>query len=403
MNTWQRIRLGEVARVFNGKTPSQSQQRSSGEPVLKVKDVDTYGNFRGTFESFVDPSLAEKFAAKRLCQGDTLVLNAAHNSSYVGSKTFFARNDSIGALPTGEWLIVRPNITVLEPAYFYHWLGRSSTRRAIKDMVKGIHLYPKDVARLTIHLPPLADQQRVAEVLDKVDTLRAKRRATITELDKLGKSIFLDMFGDVPANPKRWPITPVSAYVAAFEGGRSFDSEAGKNAVTARRILKVSAVTGMRFAAEQSKPVPDDYRAASNHFVRCGDLLFSRANTTDLVGAVAYVNETPDNLLLPDKIWRFVWSRPEQIEPLFIWALFQTRAVRDEISRRATGTSGSMKNISQEKVLGINTICPPVEEQRRFAQAIEVVERIRSSQLRAQASIDALFASLQHRAFRGEL
>src|SRR5262249_21167392 len=159
---------------------------------------------------------------------------------------------------------------------------------------------------------------------------------------------------------KGWPVVAVADYVAEFQGGKSIESERDDNLATRNRVLKVSAVTGMQFLAHESKPLPDGYEPPEAHFVRSGDLLFSRANTTELVGAVAYVRSTPPNVLLPDKLWRFVWRQPQTVVPLFIWALFQTPRVRDEIGRRATGTSGSMKNISQEKVLGIRTICPPL-------------------------------------------
>lgn len=211
------------------------------------------------------------------------------------------------------------------------------------------------------------------------------------------------MFGDSAANPNGWPVRPVSDYVTEFQGGKSLEAEGGENVVTRNRVLKVSAVTGMKFLADESKPVPDSYEPPQEHFVRPGDLLFSRANTTDLVGAVAFVDRTPANVLLPDKLWRFVWRQPALVESLFVWALFQTPLVRYEIGRRATGTSGSMKNISQQKFLGIQTIIPPLALQREFSQRVAAVEKLRSHHRRFLAELDALFASLQHRAFRGEL
>jgi type I restriction enzyme, S subunit len=132
-------------------------------------------------------------------------------------------------------------------------------------------------------------------------------------------------------------------------------------------------------------------------------LLFSRADTTELVGAVAYVDTTPANVLLPDKLWRFVWRQPVVVEPLFVWALFQTPAVRREIGRRATGTSGSMKNISQKKVFGISTILPPLSLEREFTRRVAALEKLKTAHHASLGEMDALFAALQHRAFRGEL
>jgi type I restriction enzyme, S subunit len=159
----------------------------------------------------------------------------------------------------------------------------------------------------------------------------------------------------------------------------------------------------MKFRPHESKPIADDYKPSDEHYVKNGDLLFSRANTTELVGAVAYVSNCPQNILLPDKLWRFVWKDKKTVHSLFIWYQFQTRPVRREIGNRATGTSGSMKNISKAKLCGIPTIFPPFELQETFANRITEIEHMQDRLKKSLTELDALFASLQHRAFRGEL
>ncbi|MDZ4347652.1 MAG: restriction endonuclease subunit S [Candidatus Binatia bacterium] len=253
--------------------------------------------------------------------------------------------------------VLRPKVDA-DVKYLYHYL------RQLRLHDGGYDRHFKYLKRAEVVLPPLAEQRRIAEVLDRAEALRAKRRATLAQLDSLTQSVFLDLFGDDGENSKGWPVRAVADYVREFQGGKSIESESGENVITRNRVLKVSAVTGMKFLAHESKPVPDNYEPPKEHFAKPGDLLFSRANTTELVGAVAYVNSTPPNVLLPDKLWRFVWREPAGIEPLFVWALFQTPTLRLEIGRRATGTSGSMKNISQEKVFGIRTILPPIDLQR---------------------------------------
>ena len=242
--------------------------------------------------------------------------------------------------------IVRTNEDIFRP-YLRHWLESNDAQsQIIGATVTGTisNLSLTQIGNLQIPLPPLEEQKRIAEILDQAEELRTKRRNAIAQLDTLTQSIFLEMFGDPVTNLKGWDIQPISAYVAQFQGGKSIEAESGENIVTRNRVLKVSAVTQMKFRPEESKPLPDSYEPSPEHFVRDGDLLFSRANTTEMVGAVAYVKTSPSNLLLPDKLWRFVWKQPTKVLPLFVWVLFQTSVVRREISRRATGTSGSMKN-----------------------------------------------------------
>jgi type I restriction enzyme S subunit len=207
--SWKIVALADVSDVFNGKTPSKDDQRDVGHPVLKIKDVSENGFFKGDFESFVDSELAKKFSGKYLELDDSLILNAAHNSDYVGSKQYRAEQAVVGSLPTGEWLIARANKDRLHPRFLNYWLQSPQARFQIKQLVKGIHLYPKDVMRLEIPLPPLPEQKRIAAILDKADAIRRKRQQAIQLADDFLRSVFLDMFGDPVTNPKGLDITSI--------------------------------------------------------------------------------------------------------------------------------------------------------------------------------------------------
>ena len=195
----------------------------------------------------------------------------------------------------------------------------------------------------------------------------------------------------------------VSHFVRKFQAGRSV-APVGEDIVTSKnRILKVSAVTWGRFAPEESKPVPDSYVPPAEQFVRPGDMLFSRANTTELVGATVLVDETPDNLLLPDKLWRFVWHDSEAVQPRFLLSLFQHPAIRRELGNRATGTGGAMKNISMEKVMTMKVPFPSITLQRSFSARVAEIRGLEAVQTTSRQRLDDLFQSILHRAFQGEL
>ena len=332
--------------------------------------------------------------------GDVLVATVRPNLNGVARVT--AELDDATA-STG-FCVLRPEPSSIDGNFLFHWV---KTPDFVSDMVRKSTgaSYPAVSDRIILDsfvpLPPLSEQKRIAEILDRAEALRAKRRAALALLDELTQSIFLDMFGDAEVQDSKWTVHKIAEYVAEFQGGKSIESTDDNN--SQRRVLKVSAVTGMKFRHHESKPIDDAYEPPDDHYVRNGDLLFSRANTTELVGAVAYVTDCPQNLLLPDKLWRFVWKDENTVHPLFIWYLFQTRPVRREIGNRATGTSGSMKNISKAKLFGIPTILPPFELQQKFAERINELELTQDRLKGSLTELDQLFASLQHRAFRGEL
>jgi type I restriction enzyme, S subunit len=388
--------LGEVCSFLNGGTPSRSVARYFEGSIPWITGADINGPIVNEARSFITEEAIRDSATNRIPRGTVLLVTRTSVGKVAIAGTPLCFSQDITA--------ITPDPNRLDVGYLVHLLRIKQPhfeRLSRGATIKGITR--EAVANIRVSLPPIPEQRRIAEILDKADALRAKRRAALAQLDTLTQSIFLDIFGDAGENPKAWPVRRVSEYVAEFQGGKSLESESGENVVTRNRVLKVSAVTGMTYLAYECKPVPDSYIPPVEHFVRAGDLLFSRANTTDLVGAVAYVERTPQHLLLPDKLWRFVWTQPALVEPLFVWALFQTPALRREIGRRATGTSGSMKNISQEKVFGISTICPPIEIQKEFTKRLTTVEKVRAVCRASAKETDALFTSLQHRAFQGEL
>ena len=281
MTATQVRRIDEVAVVFNGKTPSKSEQRGSGHPVLKIKDIDELGRFRGTFSGHVGVDLAQKHVKQQLAGGETLVLNAAHSVTHVASKTFYADQEVAGSLATGEWLIVRWSTETVDSRFGNHWINAPDTRFRIRHLVKGIHLYPKDVARLQIPLPPLAEQKRIAGILDAADALRAKRREALAQLDTLLQSTFLDMFGDPVTNPMGWEQCVVGDVVHAAKDGPHVSptyAESGIPFLSTRHIKPGEVVW------EDLKYIDQD--EANRQWKKCrpefGDILYTKGGRRGL-------------------------------------------------------------------------------------------------------------------------
>ena len=187
----------------------------------------------------------------------------------------------------------------------------------------------------------------------------------------------------------------VADFVSRFEGGKNI--QAGSENGSAYRILKVSAATSGVYRESESKPSPDGYTPPPSHIVRAGDMLFSRANTVELVGATAIVGSTDGKTLLPDKLWRFVWAEP--VEPAYMHALFQSTRVRRELGQLSSGTSASMRNISQGKLFGLSLPVAPYAKQKEFGERAAAIYSIQSQQSAATAKAQATFDALLAQAF----
>jgi type I restriction enzyme, S subunit len=392
------MKLGNLCEVVRGSSPRPKNDLrfyGGNVPRLMVADVTRDGK---SVTPKID-SLTERGAlqSRPMKKGDVVIavsgnpglpsilqVDACIHDGFVGLRELDSSRISIDYL---YWFLLHVKNKINEGA-----VG-AIFKNLTTDQIKNIE----------IPLPPLDEQKRMAVILDKADALREKRRQAIAKLGTLLQSVFLDMFGDPVTNPKGWELKTVSSVVDCFQGGKSILSESSESAAHKFRVLKVSAVTELVFKPEESKPVPLDYLPPQDHLVQVGDLLFSRANTTELVGAVAYVWDTPNDLLLPDKLWRFVWKLPQRVVPLFIWAMFHYPSFRYELGKRATGTSGSMKNISQEKVLSMFIPIPDLRSQRQFASFITHLHQTHNNLKNSLIKIENLFFSLQQRAFNGEL
>jgi type I restriction enzyme S subunit len=128
-------------------------------------------------------------------------------------------------------------------------------------------------------------------------------------------------------------------------------------------------------------------------------MLFSRANTQQLVGATAIVEATDGHTLLPDKLWRFIWA--EDVDQRYMHALFQSKHVRAELGKLSTGTSGSMRNVSQEKLFSLRLPIAPLDRQRAFGRRAEAMRAVVAQQEAAVRHADSLFRALLARFLSG--
>ena len=181
-----------------------------------------------------------------------------------------------------------------------------------------------------------------------------------------------------------WPMVPLGEIVAGLEAGVSvngFDEQVGNDSEVG--VLKVSCVSQGRFLAEQNKKVvPSDLERVAVS-PRMGDIVISRANTLELVGASGYVTKDHKNLFLSDKLWRVRLKTEGEDSSRWLIALLNSDELRRELLRRATGTSGSMKNIGKESFLAIRVPRPKKEIQvalgevfRRFEDCLFAIEQL---------------------------
>lgn len=250
-------------------------------------------------------------------------------------------------------------------------------------------------SEIPIPLPPLAEQLRIAEILDRAEALRAKRRATLTQLDILIQAVFLDMFGDPATNPKRWPIHKIGDLLESVSYGTSEKSGATgefpvlrMNNITRTGEMNLTDLKFMQLTA----------RHRERYIVRAGDVLFNRTNSPDLVGKTAiYRNMKP--MAYAGYLVRLRTNGEN--DPEYLSSFLNTGYAKRMLRGMCKSIIG-MANINATEIQAMRIPQPSLALQNEFARRVAVVEKLKAAHRASLAEMDALFSSLQHCAFQGE-
>lgn len=168
-------------------------------------------------------------------------------------------------------------------------------------------------------------------------------------------------------------------------------------------VLKLGAVTSCTYNDSENKALPEGVAFDPKIEVKPGDLLFSRKNTYHLVAACVLVGESRERLMLSDLIFRFRLNSDSKVEKQYLQSLLVFPSKRSEVQKLAGGSSGSMPNISKGRLLELDIELPPLSVQQIYSARIQSIDALKATHRTSLTELDSLFASLQHRAFRGEL
>ncbi len=308
-------------------------------------------------------------------------------------------------IASGEWIVFR-NADIC-PSYLRYSLLSDKFHKQFMQTVAGVggsllRARPSGVERLCIPIPSVAEQKRIAGILDKADAIRRKRRQALQLADDFLRSTFLEMFGDPITNPKSWPRRAIGEGLKSIEAGTSVSGEPRERLPNEYGVLKVSAVTWGEFAPDECKVVAVADLPAVLISPRKGDLLFSRANTRDLVCATCIVTRDEPQLFLPDKLWR-INTDECALSKVYLKGLFSNKAFQEMLAKEATGTSGSMLNISQEKVRASKAPFPPIGIQKQYEEVFWANFKLKQKLIRLQTYAETFFTALSQRAFSGSL
>ncbi|MVU82305.1 restriction endonuclease subunit S [Nocardia sp. ET3-3] len=298
-------------------------------------------------------------------------------------------------IASGEWIIFRSKM--FYPNYLRQLLISDAFHSQFMNTVAGVggsllRARPSFVARISVPLPSISEQQRIAEVLDRVDALREKRRKAIALLDDLAQSIFLDMF---PTTMKTVKLSESLSFVTS--GGRGWAKYYSENGTRFIRSLDVR-MNWIDDADAAYVNAPDNAEAKRTRVFE-GDVLLTI--TGSRIGRVAPVLGTLDGAYVSQHV-AILRPQRDTIDPKFL-AFFLSLPARGQKQIRSMQYGQTKPGLNFEQIRSIEVPDASLEQQRRFGDRLQSVQFIAEEHRNHLAELDALFASLQSRAFRGEL
>ena len=291
--------------------------------------------------------------------------------------------------------------------YLFYFLRTPDTVNLATSRCSGANLprlAPKQLASFQIPLPPLAEQRRIARILDAADALRANRREALAQLDTLIQSTFLDMFGDPVTNPMGWWVGRLEDYFSETRAGTCcgpFGSALKKHEYVddGVPVWGIDNVKPNQFIQERSLFItPAKFAQLRRYSVEPGDILISRAGT---VGRMCVAVPTVERSIIGTNLIRLTLN-PGAMTPVYFACLYTFCGDRLP-GLRASGDDTSYSFLNTTRLKSLVVPLPPRDLQHRFAAIVQSVEQQKTSQRAHLAELDTLFASLQSRAFRGEL
>jgi type I restriction enzyme, S subunit len=378
-------RIGDHATFLSGFAFKSKlfNEDGIGVPVIRIRDV-----IRGYSETFFSGDYDEKYLVK---SGEYLIgMDGEFN---------LAKWQSQPALLNQRVCKIDSLSSDLDKSYFAKYLPK--VLREIEDETPFVtvkHLSVKKLNDAEIPLPPLAEQKRIAAILDKADELRTKRRESLAQLDQLIQSTFLEMFGDPVTNPKGWEVKSMGQTCDLITGF-AFPSDkfikAGKGIALCRGINVGLGTTNWKDRVDW----PVHYDSQLSRFeLQKGDIVLAMDRPWISGGLkVATTMESDLPALLVQRVTRI--RATAIIEQSLIYALIRNK----HFELHCNPTETTVPHISPKDLKSFPIMLPPLNLQKHFASVVQSIEQQKTRIQTHLTELDTLFASLQSRAFNGEL
>ena len=387
--------LKNIAKIAAGNSaPNKDDFSETGIPFIRAGSLEFLVRGVPIDEcEMVDPILAKEKKLRLFSKGSILFAKSGMSSKM--GRIYILPRDAYVVSHLAVITVTDANTNNQYIAYYFKY--RPPFNLIKDDAYPSISL--ADIENVEVPLPDLETQNKIVAILNKAKAMLDKREEAIRKYDELLRATFFDMFGD-PFKPKNNTFVQLNAVVTEINSGWSpVCEEKPRISSDQIAILKQGAVSRRYFIPEENKIFPNKLPIKKAVYAKHNDLLFSRKNTPELVGATAYLFEDYENLLLPDTIFNIRYDR-SKVSGVYLFYLFNNVEFRKKIHRLSVGQAESMSNISQERLLKLEIPYPDMDDQRVFENiVVKSYDKTFKKFKKSKIEIDRLLKNLSQQVF----
>ncbi len=392
---YPKVSLRNHTKLIRGITfkPHQKTDLPSDETIVCLRTANVQSNVDWRSLIYIPKSIVNNH--EKILRKYDILISTANSNNLVG-KCCLIRDLLFPSTLGGFISAIRSNDESLNPIYLYHFLNSDEIQallRKISRQTTNISNLPTEqLLDIQIPLPPLPVQKRIAEILEKTDAAREKRRQTLALTEQFLQSAFLDMFGDPVTNPKGWEKVSIEDVVGNIQNDNPL-----KKPTQEYRYIDISSIDNKeKIVSDCRSFYGNEAPSRARQLVKFNDILVSTVRPN--LNAVAIISDNSNQLIASTG---FCVLRSTNINPYFLFHITKQKYFIETLSKQAKGAS--YPAVTDGQVKGILIPLPPISLQQQFAALVEKVEVMRAKQRESERELEQLFQSLMQRAFRGEL
>ena len=383
-------RLDEIFDLQMGKTPSRNNQKywTDGQyDWISIADLSTYQKYAEATKEKISDSAVQESGIKAV-PANTVIMSfkLSLGKTAITQKPVYTNEAIMAFIPTGKYSVL--------PDYFYYLFSARDWTKGTNRAVMGTTLNKATLSGVSIDVPPLDEQRRIAVTLDKVTDLITKRRQQLDKLDELVKARFVEMFGDCKANPKGWPVCSLDQIAEVGSSKRVFVEELKDKGVPFYRGTEVGAL------AEGKNITPELFITKEHYQELCnftgapqkGDLLMPSICPDGRI----WVVDTDEPFYFKDGRVLWVHSIIDRFDPTFLLYTLKDRIMTDYSSIASGTTFAELKIFALKRCLVFDV---PLVQQKDFASTVQKVERIKSNVNQSLKKLEMLKKALMQEYF----